>query len=144
MNNCPNCGACIEHKYNHNCPYCGTLLDFRVPIKDEINPRYMQNVELKYIERIPEADGFMFVFVGDYIKWQEAIEYGNVDNFNTTIILSAEDIKPKKVCYGIRFSYRQIVNLRMNDFRPLYEILPFGIEKEKFIEAIYKYDWRRW
>ncbi len=24
--NCPNCGAPIEHYYNHKCPYCNTFL----------------------------------------------------------------------------------------------------------------------
>lgn len=26
MNNCPNCGAPIEHYYNYQCPYCKTFL----------------------------------------------------------------------------------------------------------------------
>lgn len=26
MTNCPNCGAPIEHYYNHQCPYCKTFL----------------------------------------------------------------------------------------------------------------------
>lgn len=29
--NCKNCGAPIEHTYNHTCPYCHSICDFNEP-----------------------------------------------------------------------------------------------------------------
>lgn len=137
VKNCPNCGAAIQHKYNHNCPYCGTFFDFRIKQTEEINPRYLTNVELKRIEREYCSDRFVFVFTGDYVKWQECLEYGKN---NTTIVLSTDDIKPKKICYAIAFDFWEMDELRMNNFEPLFKILPFEIDPRKFIEAIVKYN----
>lgn len=133
---CPNCGAAIQHKYNHNCPYCRTFFDFRIKHTEEINPRYLTNVELKEIKRDHCSDKFVFVFTGDYVKWQESLEYGKN---NTTIVLSADDIKPKKICYAIAFDFKEMANLQMNNFEPLFKILPFEMDIRKFIEAIIRY-----
>ena len=51
MKNCPNCGAIIEHIYSHNCPYCKTLLNTdNIGIKQEIDLRHINNIELRDIE----------------------------------------------------------------------------------------------
>lgn len=135
--NCPNCGAVIEHRYNHNCPYCNTFIDYRVERTEEINPRYLQNVKLIRFERIPLDYKFMMVFEGDYIKWQEAIEYGKG---NTTIILSSDDIKPKKIRYAIQIDYKELREIQNNTFEFLDNILPFEIDKRQFIEAMWEFN----
>ena len=44
---CKNCGAPIEHLYNHKCPYCHSFIDFNIEKTEEINPRYMYDVEVR-------------------------------------------------------------------------------------------------
>lgn len=131
--NCPNCGAPIEHRYNHKCPYCNTFFDYRVEHIEEINPRYLKNVKLRYVEQVPYEDCFVLVFRGDYVKWQEAIEYGSK---NTTIVLSTDDIKPKEINYAIKLNFKELMQIRQSDFEPLFKKLPFEIDKYLFIKAI--------
>lgn len=139
--NCPNCGAVIEHRYNHQCPYCKTFFDYRVERTEEINPRYLQNVKLIGIERVPLELNFMLLFEGDYVKWQEAIEYGKE---NTTIILSSDDLKPKKVRYAIKIDYENLRNMQRGNLDFIFNILPFEIDKHQFIEAMIKFNMGRW
>lgn len=135
--NCPNCGAPIEHRYNHKCSYCNTFFDYRVERTEEINPRYLKNVELKYVERVPMQDRIVLVFRGDYVKWQEAIEYGKQ---NTTIVLNTDDLKPKEVRYAIQLKYEEFMQLMEHNFKPLYDALPFEIDKYIFIKALSEFD----
>lgn len=140
ITNCPNCGAPIKHKYNHKCPYCNTFFDYRVKKTEEINPRYLQNVKLIRFERVPTTLKFVLVFEGDYIKWQEAIEYGDG---NKTIVLSSDDIIPKKIRYAIQISDKDLMNMREGNLEFIYNILPFEIDKRQFIEAIFEFN-RGW
>ena len=135
--NCPNCGAAIKHRYNHKCPYCGTFFDYRVERTEEINPRYLQNVKLIRFEKIPLSMDFVLIFEGDYVKWQESIEYGKD---NTTIVLSSDDLKPKKIRYAIRIDYKDLRDIQGYDFDFIFRILPFEIDKQQFIEAMCEFN----
>lgn len=135
--NCPNCGAAIEHRYNHKCPYCKTFFDYRVERTEEINPRYLKNVKLIRFERIPESMDFVLIFEGDYVKWQEAIEYGKA---NTTIILNSDELMPKKIRYAIQIDYMQLREMQKYNFDFIFNILPFEMDKEQFIEAMYEFN----
>ena len=50
---CKNCGAPVEHSYNHRCPYCHAIFDFNVKLNEieEVKIEDMRNVELVEIER---------------------------------------------------------------------------------------------
>lgn len=139
IKNCPNCGAPIEHRYNHQCRYCKTFFDYRIREVEEINPCYLKNLKVKCIEHEPFTGDIILIFKGDYVKWQEALEYSKN---NTTILLSADDIKPKEINYAIHFDYFQFKELSENNFEPLYNALPFEIDKHIFMKAIYEFNER--
>lgn len=46
--NCNNCGAPLEHSYNHRCKYCGTLFDFNAPKEEVVELHSYDMVDLKF------------------------------------------------------------------------------------------------
>ena len=40
--NCKNCGAPIEHTYNHKCPYCNSIFDFNEPEENIIEENLVE------------------------------------------------------------------------------------------------------
>lgn len=140
-NNCPNCGAPIEHKYNHQCPYCKTMLDMRVSETKEINPRYMKNVRLVRIEQQPEFDKAFLLFRGDYQYFPQILEY---KKYSDAMIINFEDIKPFEVSFCIAIDNYDLYNMKIeNVFKILSEYFPEELNVYSVIEAIrnskYKY-----
>lgn len=109
--NCKNCGAPIEHSYNHRCPYCNTLFDFNEPEKNviEVKPEDLVNVELRSIERTPERDSIILVFSGYKCTMPKVYEY---DGKGTYISRMEQYINPPKCGFCIEL--------------PLYEIEQHG------------------
>lgn len=130
--NCPNCGAPIEHKYNHKCSYCGTFFDYRVERTEEINPRYMRDVKLIDIERCIDRFALRLIFEGTYLKVTEVMEYGQN---NTVFKVNAEDLKPKRVFFGLMVD---MADFRERNVEHIFKYLPFEMDKEALNEAIYK------
>jgi hypothetical protein len=64
--NCKNCGAPIEHSFNHKCPYCGTLFDFNVNEKDitKVEPRELREIRLVDITNDYITNSLIFKFKG--------------------------------------------------------------------------------
>jgi len=95
---CPNCGASIEHNYNHKCPYCRTSLH----MTDE-KIRKLNNCKIKvkdvYIERELFRHELVITIVGISIPKMQWFEEG-IDS----IVVSGDDI-------GKRIGYRIAVPL---------------------------------
>lgn len=140
-NNCPNCGAPIEHKYNHQCPYCKTMLDMRVRETKELNPRYMKNVRLVRLETIPELDETHFLFRGDYQYFPQILEYKEKTG---AMIINFDDIKPFEVSFCISINNIDLYKMRIeNIYNILAQYFPNELNMHSVIEAIrnseYKY-----
>ena len=63
---CKNCGAPVEHSYNHRCPYCHAIFDFNIKENEieEVKIEDMRNVELVEIERNHLFNTYRFLFTG--------------------------------------------------------------------------------
>lgn len=96
--NCKNCGAPIQHSYNHKCPYCATLIDFNEPKEKtvECKPEQLINLDLIDIDLNPISLDFIFKFTG--YKLEDSIIYEV--NGNTFISKYEEYINPPK-CYFV-------------------------------------------
>ena len=105
---CHNCGATIEHLYNHKCPYCRTFIDFNISKTEDINPRYMYDVEVRNIEHEPYSNRIVMYFKGKYLKASECLEY--VNN-NTLMRIDYESMQPKDVMYAISFEQKEFFDV---------------------------------
>ena len=133
--NCPNCGSSIKHLYNHQCPYCKTILDFGVETVEEINPRYMRDVELVRIEREYETNRMILVFKGKYIKFGSPLEYGK-----NVMVVSAECTKPKDVCWCIAINIYDFIEIfQRGKIEEFLKYLPFEIDEEEMIQSLIRY-----
>ena len=101
--NCKNCGAPISHVYNHRCEYCGTMFDFRIEKTEEIDPKYMYDVEVREAYYEPWTDRTVIVFEGQYLKYSEALEY--CDN-SLIAKVSYDSTVPKRTFYCIALEDR--------------------------------------
>lgn len=137
MLNCPNCGAPIEHRYNHQCSYCKTFFDYRVEKTKEINPKYMINVKINGIEHIPFQDKILIHFIGDYQPYHEILEYSKD---MTTMIMDYESFIPKKVCYAIAIPMRDFIEFdRTGNIYKIFEHLPFELDKQEIAKALFNF-----
>lgn len=135
LKNCPNCGAPIKHRYNHKCEYCGTFFDYRIKEIEKINPKNLKNVKLDRIERDYESNCVRLIFVGEYYKIVEAIEYTG-----RYVEIDVESFKPRKMYYAINITSIEFFEFMYNgNFEFIFEILPFEIEKRQFIENLINY-----
>jgi hypothetical protein len=77
--NCKNCGAPIEHSYNHRCKYCDTLIDFNEPEMNtiQVDPKDLVNLELREIMRRPETNRYVFIFSGYKLQKPKVFEVEN-------------------------------------------------------------------
>lgn len=130
--NCPNCGAPIEHRYNHKCLYCGTFFDYRVERTEEINPRYMRDVKLIEIERCIDRHALRLIFEGTYLKVAEALEYGRN---NTVFRVDVEALTPKRVFYSIMVD---MIDFQRHDIENIFKYLPFELDMEASREVLWK------
>ena len=141
---CPNCGAPVNHRYNHSCPYCGTFFNFNIEKVKEINPRYMENVKIQAIERMFEVDRIRIIFTGDYRPYNDVLEYGKD---RTTMIIDYDSFIPKKVCYAISIPSRDFYEFeRTGNIEVIFENLPFELDKKEIYKGLMnfrrnKYGW---
>lgn len=134
--NCPNCGAPIEHRYNHQCSYCGTFFDYRVEKTKEINPRYMTNVKVKSIEKSYLKHNIQVLFEGDYRPFSQALEYGRQSD---VFVFDAEEFKNQKVYFRVEVP---IVELISSEFNPscILSCLPFEMDADVILEALWEFE----
>ena len=116
--NCKNCGAPIEHSYNHKCPFCGTLFDFNEPIENivEVKPEDLINIELKDIScEMPKV--FEYNSNGVYISKVE--NYINPPKCGFCIEIPIYKIKQ----YGIDYIMSSIrsTGVRYNELNNIFD-----------------------
>lgn len=97
--NCKNCGAPLEHSYNHKCQYCGTLYDFNEPKEKtiKITPQDLINIELREIIRQPLTRNYVLVFSGYKISMPKVYEVKD----NEYISKVEEYVNPPKCSFCI-------------------------------------------
>ena len=110
--NCKNCGAPLEHSYNHKCEYCGTLYDFNEPQEKviEVKPEDLINIQLRSIERAYTRDSLMLLFDGYKCAMPKVYEY-NSDNIYVSKV--EEYVNPPKCGFCIEL--------------PIFEIREYGL-----------------
>lgn len=89
--NCKNCGAPLEHSYNHKCPYCNTLFDFNVPIEKTIKVKAEDLIDLELVdyEFSPVNYSIILLFSGYKCPMPKIYEYdvkediyvSNIENY---------------------------------------------------------------
>lgn len=64
--NCRNCGAPIEHSFNHKCEYCGTLCDFNEPEENviQVKAEELYDLQLRKVEMSPIDFKLLIYFSG--------------------------------------------------------------------------------
>lgn len=135
---CKNCGASVEHLYNHKCPYCRSFIDFNIKQTEDINPRYMYDVEVRNIDIDPRTNRIVMYFLGKYLKASEALEY---TNGNTLIKIDYESTIPKDVMYAISFNREEFSNIMyQNRIDEFMNHFPFEMDTRKFVEALIKFN----
>lgn len=94
--NCKNCGAPVEHSYNHKCPYCSSILDFNAPTEDivEVKPEDLIDIELRDTTIDPINNSMIFIFSGYKCAMPKVYEY----NGNNTYVSSVENYKNPIKC----------------------------------------------
>ena len=105
--NCKNCGAPVEHTYNHRCKYCNSILDFNEPKEDaiEVKAEDLVNIELRDIEIIPYNNTFRFTFSGFKCPMPKIYEY---DGEGTCVSKSEVYINPPKCGFLIEISIESL------------------------------------
>ena len=134
---CKTCGATIEHLYNHKCPYCRNFIDFNIQKTEDINPRYMYDVEVRNIEYDYVANRIVMYFKGKYLKASESLEYVND---NTLMKIDYESTIPKDVMYAISFDKQDFYEIIYHgNIYKFIERFPFEMDTHKLTEALIKY-----
>lgn len=95
---CPNCGASIEHNYNHKCPYCRTSLHMTNEKIRELNNCSIK-VDRVEIERQMLEHNLVLTIMGWSIPKMHYYEEG-ID----TMIVSGDDVG-RRVGYRIAIPY---------------------------------------
>ena len=116
--NCKNCGAPIEHTYNHMCPYCHSICDFNEPEENvvEVKAEDLVDIKLKEIRRIPEYDKIQLVFVGFKCPMPKVYEFDGNDIYKSRAI---EYINPPKCGIVVELSR--------------YEVMKYGLDYVKSV-----------
>lgn len=133
--NCKNCGAALEHSYNHKCPYCGTLFDFNIPEDKvaKINYEELFDCVLEKVYFEPQFRGFKFIFTGYIIKKPRILEYdGNRDIFSEVVDWGEP---PKRAGFMFTISLKDLEQHGLDVI--LYKLESCGIN-HKEIESIMK------
>lgn len=96
---CKNCGAPLEHGYNHHCKYCGTLYDFNEP-KDkvvELHSWDLVDVNFVGVEQEPCCRRLLFKFQGYKLESPKIYEYDG----DTYVSKAIDYINPPKAGFII-------------------------------------------
>ena len=104
--NCINCGAPLEHSYNHKCKYCGTLYDFNEPKEKtiEFHSYDMVNVHFLKLERYPLTNDIIMYFDG--IKLEEPTIYEYQDN--RFVSKTINYVNPPKAFFAIQLNIKDL------------------------------------
>lgn len=131
---CKNCGASIEHLYNHKCPYCRSFIDFNIEQTEEINPRYMYDVEVRNIDYDFVTNRMVIYFKGKYLKASETLEY---TNNNTLMRIDYQSMIPRDVFYAVSFSKEEFYDIMYkNDIHKFIQRFPFELDIHNFIKSL--------
>ena len=97
--NCKNCGAPIQHSYNHKCEYCGTLFDFNEPKEEtiEFNSRDMIDVHFIGCEIGYETNSLILKFQGTLLEKPKIYEH----NEDYMYVAKVMDYMPKRSFFYI-------------------------------------------
>ena len=111
--NCKNCGAPLEHGYNHKCKYCGTLYDFNAPKDEVVEFKSYDMINLKYrgIERDIITRNLIMKFEG--LKLEAPVVY-EADENKKFISKSINYINPPKSYFFISISVDELENYGMS------------------------------
>ena len=101
--NCKNCGAPIEHTYNHKCPYCNSILDFNEPKEDTVEFKIedMVNIEFRNYEIVPYEDAIRLYFSGFKLEQPKIYEFNGKDTYVSKM---EQYINPPKAGFCIQVS----------------------------------------
>ena len=144
--NCKNCGAPIEHTYNHQCPYCKSILDFNEPKEDTVEFKIedMVNIEFRDYEIVPYEDAIRLYFSGFKLEQPKIYEFNGEDTYVSKM---ETYINPPKAGFCIQVSrieleeygisaimhYLSNCNLRPKEFEKL---------EEQIKEKMWEWAWR--
>lgn len=144
--NCKNCGAPIEHTYNHQCPYCKSILDFNEPKEDTVEFKIedMVNIEFRDYEIVPFEDAIRLYFSGFKLEQPKIYEFNGEDTYVSKM---EKYINPPKAGFCIQVSrielekygisaimhYLSNCNLRPKEFEKL---------EEQIKEKMWEWAWR--
>lgn len=105
--NCKNCGAPLEHSYNHKCPYCGTLYDFNEPKEKviECTPQDLINLELRLVEFVPLTNHVILLFSGYKCEMPKVFEVNGKNNYISKV---ETYINPPKCSFCIELDKTEI------------------------------------
>lgn len=134
---CPNCGASIQHNYNHKCSYCGTQLNMT---NDEI--KKLENCDIRIedidIERNPIRYGFIVTVRG----WSTP-KFHYLEEFTDNgYIVSGSDIG-KRIGYRFEVPMEMIYNEAIHLPEFIYNSIPpqmlNGYNEEKIMDKCMEY-----
>ena len=105
--NCKNCGAPLQHSYNHKCKYCGTLFDFNEPQEETVELHSYDMVNLKYrgIEEDFITHSLLMKFEGLKIEAPKIYEYNGNEHFVSKAI---NYINPPKSYFFIQLDIDEL------------------------------------
>ena len=144
--NCKNCGAPIEHTYNHQCPYCKSILDFNEPEEKTVQFKIedMVNIEFRNYEIVPYEDAIRLYFSGFKLEQPKIYEFNGED---TCVSKMEQYINPPKAGFCIQVSRIELEKYGISAImRYLYHcnLKPREFERleEQIKEKMWEWAWR--
>ena len=121
--NCKNCGAPLEHGYNHRCKYCNTLYDFNAPKNEviEFHSYDMVNVKYRGIERDIITNNLLMKFEGMKLESPIVYETNGNDKFVSKAI---NYINPPKSYFFIQIPIDELEHGGLKFIEYFYCALP--------------------
>lgn len=105
--NCKNCGAPLEHSYNHKCKYCGTLFDFNVDKEETIEFNSYDLTNTKYTGHYiyPHSNDIVLCFSGYKLEMPTIYEYDGKNNYISKV---EEYVNPPKASFCVRLDFNEL------------------------------------
>ena len=131
LKKCPNCGANIEHNYNHKCPYCRTYLH----MTDE-QIKTIKNCDIRVDKINIDIDHITYSYIVKVYCWSTPKAF-YIEEFNENkYVISGDDIG-KRLCFMFRLSiesvYCDIDHLPEIIYHSIPETVLNGYNEEKII-----------
>lgn len=123
--NCKNCGAPLEHSFNHKCSYCGTLYDFNEPEENtiKVNPEDLFDIKLRNVKISEINHSLILTFDGYKCTMPKIYEYNSKENFYISKV--EEYINPPKAGFCIEIPINDLREYGVNYL--LWRIEAYGI-----------------